>query len=202
MENKLIIFLSINKRVKNINLDDIKKSNSKTIERKQSKPDDLIEIEVINTDPSIKHIKSTLKQSQSIKNNLKLNISKKDIYDRRSNTGQNFQTNLSKDKNRKVVNSLSSSKLKVNTEDLFKNIASMISARSTKSNSTNIVSKDRTLATSTSKEKILKTTLTNSFKVTNNLTTQKSSIIKSNFKIVKVTSNLKTKIEKHISKPK
>ena len=189
-------------RVIIFNIDEIKKSNSKTIERKQSKQDDIIEIEVVNTDPSIKTIKSTLKQSQSIKNNLKLNISKKDIYDRRSNTGQNFQTNLSKDKNRKVVNSLSSSKLKVNTEDLFKNKASMISARSTKSNSTNIVSKDRTLATSASKEKILKSTLTNSFKATNNLTTQKSSIIKSNFKIVKVTSNLKTKIEKHISKPK
>jgi hypothetical protein len=153
-------------------------------------------MEVVNTDPSIKNIKTTLKQSQSIKNNLKLNLSKKDLFDRRNMTAQNFQSNTSKEKNRKVVNSLSSSKLKVNTEDYFKNKASIISARSTKSNSTNIISKDRTLVTSTSKEKILKNTFANSFKVTNNITTQKSIVNKSNFKIVKVTSNLKTKIEK------
>ncbi len=176
-----------------------KLSNSKT---KQNKLDDVIEMEVVNTDPSIKNTKIILKHSQSIKNNLKLNLSKKDLFDRRNNTAQNFQTNCSKEKNRKVVNSLSSSKLKINTEDFFKNKASMISARSTKSNSTNVINKDKTLATSTSKENILKHILTNTFKVTNNITTQKSTINKANFKIVKVTSNLKSKIEKPKAKVK
>jgi hypothetical protein len=166
------------------------------------KLDELIEIEVVNTDPSIKNTKNALKQSQSIKNNLKLNLSKKDLFDRRNLATQNFQSNNSKEKNRKVVNSLSLSKLKINAEEFFKNKASMISARSTKSNSTNVVNKERTLATSASKEKILKHTLANRFKVTNNITTQKSITNKSNFKIVKVTSNLKSKIEKPKAKVK
>ena len=159
-------------------------------------------MEVVNTDPSIKNIKTTLKQSQSIKSNLKLSLSKKDLFSRRNMTAQNFQSNASKEKNRKVVNSLSSSKLKINTEDFLKNKASVVSARSTKSNNNNINIKDRTLATSTSKEKMLKNTFTNSFKVTNNIMTQKTTANSTTFKIVKVTTNVKTKHDYQKTKAK
>jgi hypothetical protein len=159
-------------------------------------------MEIVNTDPSIKNIKTTLKQSQSINSNLKLSLSKKDLFSRRNMTAQNFQSNISKEKNRKVVNSLSSSKLKINTEDFLKNKASVVSARSTKSNNNNVNSKDRTLATSKSKEKMLKNTFTNSFKVTNNIMTQKKTASSTTFKIVKVTTNVKTKYDNPKTKTK
>jgi hypothetical protein len=187
-----------------------------------------IEIEVHNTDSSQQkgtaNNNKSLQHSQSKKSNLRMDLSKKDLLSSRRalNNTARYTTEASKD--RKVMNSLSTTKIGFSTnstnEDVgVKTKANIISARSTKSNSTNFPiqnnnAKDRPLVGSSSKEKInFKNTFT-SYSTSSSLnknkdgpvSTQKSvqltnlaRTLKSELKIVKVTSNLaKSKLEKSL----
>jgi hypothetical protein len=159
-----------------------------------------IEYDVQHTDSSQKN-NTSLIHSQSKKSNLRVDLSKKSLITRRTNNNTTRDTS----KDRKVINSSSTSKLGL--QEGLKNKASMISARSTKSNSTNFFqnNKERLLAPTSSKEKFnFKNTFT-SYSTSSSLnktkeptlTTQKSlqftnlaRSLKSDLKIIKVTSNL------------
>jgi hypothetical protein len=170
-----------------------------------------IEIEINHTDGSQKGnggANKSLIHSQSKKSNLRIDLSKKSLVTRRT-VNNTTRSDISKD--RKVINSLSTSKLTfsggADVEPGLKTKASMISARSTKSNSTNFLqnNKERMLVTSSSKDGVgFKNTFT-SYSTSSSLNknkeptlmTQKSlqftnlaRSLKSELKIVKVTSNL------------